>query len=555
MFTAYFTQTRFGYYLAVASAVLVAYAVYRVVQLADLEEMEMEAMEDLKKIKGYQIIALVLIVFLFLPVNVVAVGNNPNMQPAWNSVDAGSGLGEPWQEDALPWMEDNTPDISMEYNDNWRIPEDDDFDYNVDESSLEGDYGVMSWWDYGHWITHIGKRPANANPFQEGNIVGSLFFTSQSEERADLLLEALPSVDGGRNLEGMSNEELREIIENQETQERNEDTRYVMIDDQMAAGKFGAIATWTGFNDEPLAERQEFVRTDGTSQNLIALGDRYDNTTLSRLYYDDASGMSGYRLVHETETYSLIGSINQPTQGPRINDLITRAPYDDEDAIGNISLPEFNERFPEDQILSLGGGGSLYDFHGVASVKTYERVEGATITGQANATGTENVIALTRMNTTNTDRTFQYLKETETDEDGNFELTVPYPTVDDVSVEEGGTNASVRAEAPYNVFVGENATYIEALGQSGVGAAEERGFVDVNESDVYMGSEVEVELEETNTSIGGVGAGGGGEAGETDRSGSDGQAGTSDGTQDGDTGGAETEDGSDSGDRGGSSGG
>ena len=79
MFSAYFTQARFGYYLGVAVAVLVAFGVYRVVQLADLEDMDIESVNDVKNIKGYQIIALVLVVFLFLPVNVVAVGNNPNM--------------------------------------------------------------------------------------------------------------------------------------------------------------------------------------------------------------------------------------------------------------------------------------------------------------------------------------------------------------------------------------------------------------------------------------------------------------------------------------------
>ncbi|MDZ7687784.1 MAG: oligosaccharyl transferase, archaeosortase A system-associated [Halobacteriales archaeon] len=516
MFTAYFTQARFGYYLAVASAVLVAYAVYRVVELADLEEMEMETMEDLKKIKGYQIIALVLIVFLFLPVNVVAVGNNPNMQPAWNSVSAGGD--EPWQEEALPWMNDNTPDISMEYNEGWTIPQGEDFDYNVAESPLEGDYGVMSWWDYGHWITHVGERVPNANPFQEGNIVGSLFFTSQSEERADLLLEALPSVGSGQALEGMSNEELREIVENQDTQERYEDTRYVIIDDQMAAGKFGAIATWTNF--EYGTEQREFFMNDGTQQTLPALDDRYENTTLSRLYYDDASGMSGYRLVHETETYSLIGSFSEFGTPTAINRLVTRGQYDDQDALGgNLSISGVEERFPEDQMLPLTGGTSLYDVDGVASVKTFERVEGATITGQANTTGIENAVAITRMNTTNTGRTFNYVKETETDENGNFEITVPYPTVDDVSLEEGGTDSSVRAEAPFNIYVGENASYVEAFGQSGVVAAEEQALVDVNESDVYMGNEIESELEEAETIEdieGGEDDGGTEDGGETD---------------------------------------
>jgi dolichyl-diphosphooligosaccharide--protein glycosyltransferase len=546
MFSAYFTQARFGYYLGVTVAVLVAYGVYRVVQLTDLENMDIESVDDITNIKGYQIIALVLIVFLFLPVNVVAIGNNPNMQPAWNSVGAG-GDGA-WQQEALPWMEGNTPDISMDYNEGWEIPEDEDFDYNVDESPLEGDYGVMSWWDYGHWITHIGKRVPNANPFQEGNIVSSLFFTSQSEERADLLVEALPSVDGGRELEGMSNEELREVIESQEAQERDEDTRYVMIDDQMAAGKFGAIATWTDF--EGFVEQRTFSMPDGTERTLTGLGDRYDNTTLSRLYYDDADGMSGYRLVHETETYSLIGSIDRPTQRPRVNRQIARAQYDNERALGNTSIPSINQ-LPDDQMLNIGGGNFLYDFRGVASVKTFERVEGATITGQANATDS-NVLASVRLRTTNTDREFDYFREAETDENGRFEVTVPYATEGDVSVEEGGTNSTVEARGPYSVFVGENVSKVEAFGQVGVTGTEEEGRVNVTETDVYMGNEVEVELEEAGSGDTADGEGdegtgtegdgtenGGSEDGGTDGNGDQTQDDTSgdDGTGDGTSGG------------------
>ena len=538
MFTAYFTQARFGYYLAVATAFLVAYSVYRVVQLTDLEDTSWESIEDVKQVKGYQIIALVLIVFLFIPGNVVAVSDDPRMQPAWNSVQAGGT--DYWQQDALPWMDDNTPEISMEYNGNWDIPENEDFEYNVDESPLEGDYGVMSWGDYGHWITQIGNRVPNANPFQQGNIVSSLFFTAQSEERANLLLEALPSVESGSRLEGMSNEELREIIENQNDQERYEDTRYVMIDDQMAAGKFGAIATWTDFaEEESYLELSEF----GELGQLPTLGPRYDNTTLSRLYYDDARGMGTYRLVHETESYTLIGSQTVPGSRPQINRRITSLPYDATLGGGNATIQDLNQ-LPDNRALNAGGGSRIYDFSGVASVKTFERVEGAKITGQAqNVTGPETVIAGVQMSTTNTDRSFQYTKETETEPDGSFEVTVPYPTEDDVSVEEGGTNASVEADGPYNVFVGEEVTTIQAFGQRQIAGAEEQGLVNVTETDVYMGNEVEVELEETQApeaTDGGEGDDGGdagGDGGTED--GSETGADTETGTEDGETEGSE----------------
>jgi len=40
-------------------------------------------------------------------------------------------------------------------------------------TTREGEYGVLSWWDYGHWITTIGERIPNANPFQQRNTNGS----------------------------------------------------------------------------------------------------------------------------------------------------------------------------------------------------------------------------------------------------------------------------------------------------------------------------------------------------------------------------------------------
>ncbi len=59
-------------------------------------------------------------------------------------------------------------------------------------------YGVMSWWDYGHWIEVIGRRIPNANPFQSGIGGGSnqspgasTFFTATSEEAATAVLEAI----------------------------------------------------------------------------------------------------------------------------------------------------------------------------------------------------------------------------------------------------------------------------------------------------------------------------------------------------------------------------
>ena len=63
-----------------------------------------------------------------------------------------------WKE-SVEWLSNNTPNPGVDY---YTIYPKDTFHY-PNES-----YGVMSWWDYGHLITTIGKRIPNANPFQQG---------------------------------------------------------------------------------------------------------------------------------------------------------------------------------------------------------------------------------------------------------------------------------------------------------------------------------------------------------------------------------------------------
>jgi len=489
MYSAYFTQQRFGYYLTLGVAVTVTYAVYEVFRVANFDT----SIEDWREIKGYQVIAAVLILFLFVPVLIVPVGG---AGPAWMTAGLGAGGNTPWQVESMGWMQNNTPEVPMEFNEPHPVPEGEDFDYP------EGAYGVLSWWDYGHWIQMTGERIPNANPFQEGNQMGSDYFTSQSEERSHLILEAIPAMGPDPNTDSLSEDELREIANERTEQQRNENTRYVVIDDQMAAGKFGAIGTWTGFGQ--YFEQQEFTIPsqdgNGTPVQGFGLSEKYDNTTLARLYQDDADSMEGYRLVHETETYSLIGSVLNVRTGrsQRLNRVVTRADYDD-DSLG-FSIQRANQ-FPDEQMIQLGQGGEqyLYDIRGLASVKTFERVEGATITGEANVTEPTNVTAFLELQTTNTNRTFAYTARTETDDNGNFNMTVPYPTVNDVPVEEGGTDASVESLGSYEILTG-NVGIASILGQTQIiGVPRERGTVDIAESDVYEGNELNVEVSEVET--------------------------------------------------------
>ncbi|NLA99967.1 MAG: oligosaccharyl transferase, archaeosortase A system-associated, partial [Methanomicrobiales archaeon] len=102
-------------------------------------------------LKAGAVIAVVVVTLLFagssLQTN-IALANNARY----------GGVDSQWME-ALKWMGTNTPDSGVDY---YAIYDKETFTYP------EESYGVMSWWDYGHWITFVAKRIPNNNPFQHG---------------------------------------------------------------------------------------------------------------------------------------------------------------------------------------------------------------------------------------------------------------------------------------------------------------------------------------------------------------------------------------------------
>ena len=85
---------------------------------------------------------------------------------------------------SLNWMMNNTPDTGVSY---FAAYNQTTFQYPPEA------YGIMSWWDYGHWITFFAHRIPITNPFQN-NLYGSngaaAFFLSDNESNADSILES-----------------------------------------------------------------------------------------------------------------------------------------------------------------------------------------------------------------------------------------------------------------------------------------------------------------------------------------------------------------------------
>jgi oligosaccharyl transferase (archaeosortase A-associated) len=262
MLAATIGQNRFAYYYAVNVALLTAYLSWRMLALVPLagisttirgatidrsagqpagrDKAKASKKEKRKKAKARKqergslinrypvaryapvaVAAIALFFLLFYPSIGMAIDVSKNRsQPS-----------EDWHT-ALVWMRENTPDPFG----------DPEYYYELYPKPAEGEeyvypesaYGVMNWWDYGHWITQIAHRIPNANPHQQGAGEAARFFTSQDPEEASETLDSLGS-------------------------------KYVIIDLMMAMheidkesdryGNFYAMAQWAGKDESEFFER------------------------------------------------------------------------------------------------------------------------------------------------------------------------------------------------------------------------------------------------------------------------------------------------------------
>ncbi|OLZ40174.1 peptide transporter [Natrinema saccharevitans] len=488
------TQVRFSYYLVLAVAIVNAAFIAELVQLFSLDLTG--SLESIKSIETYQVIVVVLVVVLLFA---------PLLPPlatatAWGSAQGGGPhpSATTW-EDSNEWLQENTPapgnygDANnadqLDYYGTYS-PEGSDYEYP------EGAYGVLSWWDYGHLITTQAERIPHSNPFQQNARSSSAFLTAQSEERAELILDAIAT---GESVSEQSNEELETIVEGNET---DEEIRYVMIDDQMIGGKFSAITAWTGPDYASYVQNEQY-RSGNSTVQLPSSNENYENTTIASLYRQDAASMEHYRLVHESDDYAIVGGMQVGNQRlPHYS--LSFSQYNR--ATGqNLETGWSNQTAAIQQQLAQARsndqvyqqlGVPMWDAHVESRVKTYERVEGATITGSVDAESidADNATAVVSVPLeTGPGRTFSYRQNVDVDADGSFEVTVPYATNDELGVEDGHTDSSVEALGNYTV---------RAIAPSGNETVQYGGETTVPEPAVVNGESVDVSLEEIETDTG-----------------------------------------------------
>jgi dolichyl-diphosphooligosaccharide--protein glycosyltransferase len=438
------TQQRFNSYLVLPIAILNAYFVSQLFGLVNID-----ADFDLENLQFYHVsvvlAALVLVIAPLAPIGGIAMtGTDVHRQVTGdptNPRDIGPApAGVTSWDSTTDWLQNGTPEIEglEQYG---TYGNTDDFEYP------EGAYGVMSWWDYGHWITVRGERIPHANPFQAGARTASRYFLYENETKANLLLDALPSLsarEGG--IDNYTTADYREMIADQTDQQRAEDTRYVSIDYQMATRKFGAIATWTGPPASEYFGRASQNATIGQQNTTIpyqTFSEKYQETMLSNLYWENADGLEQYRLVHSSQQRKLLVSFSRIDRqsGQVAGQSFLRS-------IGNLGG---NQTISTYFALQQSPQYVVHEQRQAFSVKTFERVEGARLTGSASA-GANVTVSLT-LNNTQSGTNFTYEQTVRAGEDGEFVVTVPYATNDAVSPSEGGTDSVIEADGVYTLNV------------------------------------------------------------------------------------------------------
>lgn len=210
----------------------------------------------------------------------------PPLNVSLSSARGGGGPAYDWYE-SLSWMKENTPDPGVDYYalyDEPAINETtnrmEDYDYPPEA------YSIISWWDYGHWITRIAHRIPVANPFQAGigGPIGSdnpgacVFFIVKEEADANEVADALG-------------------------------VRYVVSDFMMADAwnafynKFGAMTVWAGDTGGYYAQVQteEGPRVVPSAKYFSTMEARlhiFDGKALSEEFYLEP--LQHYRLIHES---------------------------------------------------------------------------------------------------------------------------------------------------------------------------------------------------------------------------------------------------------------
>lgn len=295
--------------------------------------------------------------------------------------------------ETLEWVEQSTPDPGVPYlgpysPDSWHYPPE--------------SYGILSSWDYGHWITFLGKRIPVTNPFQDNLHSAYAFLFTESEDTASSIAESLGA-------------------------------RYVIVDWKMADTKFQSTIPLYNrtLTDHYYFEKYLIPEQNATSGPLpiTLINQPYYRTMISRLYNSDGSlSVPGNVIYTEYSPPSVPSAVPvisalEQMDYEKARDRILR--FNAADIQGReASLHGIQLNSPVEKVSALRHYRMVYEASGQDqgaespdyshSVKVFEYVKGARLKG-------EGIIEVSVE--TNLGRVFVYRQESE-----NGFFTLPYPT-------------------------------------------------------------------------------------------------------------------------------
>ncbi|MDS0281733.1 oligosaccharyl transferase, archaeosortase A system-associated [Halomicroarcula sp. S3CR25-11] len=482
-----FTQIRFGVYLVFPVAALSAVAVGYVVRWTDFSFDE--------GVAAYEVITIASVVLILFGTLVL-------VSPTAMAVGSTAGPGqEPdaWSE-SLDWLQENSPEEgaygtggngSLEYYGTYADRQ--DYDYS------EGEYGVMSWWDYGHIITVQGERVPNANPFQQGSRTAANFLLAPNETQANDVLETIDEDDaktryvavdwkmantygqgGGKffapprfyDVSNVSSSDYYRTVRSRQDPRRYMNYRTQAYYESMVV----RLYEYHGSAKEPQPYVVDWEQAQTRSGQTIRASPQgssvvrpFPTMEAARNYTEsDATSQVGgfgaqpgervpalehYRYVGSSETSAYSSGAHNQFQliESAFAGLPSQRATGGTCGANQTSMPIGNQTY-----CMPDGAASIMDHTEPTWTKIFERVPGGTIEGTAPADST--VYASVQMRNNVTGETFVYRQRAEVGSDGTFEMTVPYSTTgyDEWGVEEGYTDVSVRAQTPYLLQVTEN---------------------------------------------------------------------------------------------------